>query len=115
MKFLHHKGYVGTIEADLANNMLFGKLAYMRDLVTYEAPTLAELKHEFEQSIELYLQDCAELGKTPDKPFKGTFNVRISEELHREATLLAGNRSLNTFVYEAIQEKVDKERVSLAP
>ncbi|OOH90552.1 pilus assembly protein HicB [Pasteurellaceae bacterium 15-036681] len=113
MTLLNYKGYVGTIEPDLESHTLFGKLAYIRDLVTYEAETLSELQQEFEKSVDLYLQDCAELGKEPNKPFKGVFNVRVGEELHREATLLAGNRSLNTFVYEAIQEKVIRERANL--
>lgn len=113
MKLLNYKGYVGTIEADLENNILFGKLAYIRDLVTYEAESLSELEKEFRQSVDLYLQDCLELGKEPNKPFKGIFNVRIGEELHREATIIAGDRSLNAFVTEAIQEKIFREKPSL--
>ena len=54
-----------------------------------------------------------ELGKEPNKPFKGVFNVRIGEELHREATIIAGDRSLNAFVTEAIQEKIFREKPSL--
>ncbi|MCK3657240.1 pilus assembly protein HicB [Pasteurellaceae bacterium Pebbles2] len=108
MTLLKYKGYVGTIEPDLENNVLFGKLAYIRDLVTYEAQTLPELEQEFQNSVDLYLADCTELGRVPDKPFKGTFNVRISEELHRNAVLVAGDMSLNAFVGEAIQEKVNR-------
>ena len=67
----------------------------------------------FLQSVDLYLQDCLELGKEPNKPFKGVFNVRIGEELHREATIIAGDRSLNAFVTEAIQEKIFREKPSL--
>nr|AAF36801.1 HicB [Haemophilus influenzae] len=113
MKLLNYKGYVGTIEADLENNILFGKLAYIRDLVTYEAESLSELEKEFRQSVDLYIQDCLELAKEPDKPFQGVFNVRIGEELHREATIIAGDRSLNAFVTEAIKEKIFREKPSL--
>ena len=49
---------------------------------------------------------CAELGKKPDQPFKGTFNVRISPELHRKAVLASSDNSLNAFVSDAIQEKL---------
>jgi len=41
----------------------------------------------------------------PDQPFKGTFNVRISPEMHRKAVLASSN-SLNSFVSDAIQEKL---------
>ncbi|CAM3728069.1 type II toxin-antitoxin system HicB family antitoxin [Avibacterium gallinarum] len=112
MTLLKYKGYVGTIEADLENNVLFGKLAYIRDVVTYEAETLPQLEKEFQTSVDLYLQDCQELGRTPDKPFKGVFNVRISEELHRNAVLAAGDLSLNAFVAEAIKEKVERAGIT---
>ncbi|MEE6075849.1 type II toxin-antitoxin system HicB family antitoxin [Avibacterium paragallinarum] len=112
MTLLKYKGYVGTIEADLENNVLFGKLAYIRDVITYEAETLPQLEKEFQTSVDLYLQDCQELGRTPDKPFKGVFNVRISEELHRNAVLAAGDLSLNAFVAEAIKEKVGRAGIT---
>ncbi|MFZ7234022.1 type II toxin-antitoxin system HicB family antitoxin [Avibacterium avium] len=112
MTLLKYKGYVGTIEADLENNVLFGKLAYIRDVVTYEAETLPQLEKEFQTSVDMYLQDCQELGRTPDKPFKGVFNVRISEELHRNAVLAAGDLSLNAFVAEAIKEKVERAGIT---
>lgn len=113
MTLLHYKGYVGTIEADLENQTLFGKLAYIKDIVTYEATTLADLEKEFQTSVDLYLEDCQTLGREPNKPFKGVFNVRIGEELHRQATIIAGERSLNTFVMEAIQEKIGRESAIL--
>ncbi|MDA3977831.1 type II toxin-antitoxin system HicB family antitoxin [Gallibacterium sp. AGMB14963] len=113
MTYLKYKGYVGTIEADLENHVLFGKLAYLRDVVTYEATTLPELEAEFKKSVDLYLQDCKDLGRTADKPFKGVFNVRISEELHRNAVLAAGDLSLNAFVSEAIKEKVERSGIKL--
>ncbi len=108
MTYLEHKGYLGTIEAELEDNTLFGKLAFMRDLVTYEAHDLAGLRREFEASVDAYLESCAELGRSPDTPFKGTFNVRVSPEIHRKAALLAGGRSLNAFVAEAIAEKISR-------
>ncbi|WP_225792274.1 toxin-antitoxin system HicB family antitoxin [Oligella urethralis] len=52
---------------------------------------------------------CGELGKKPDVPFKGTFIVRISPGLHRQATI-ASNFSLNAFVGEAIKAKLEREQ-----
>ena len=106
MSYLKYKGYLGTIEPDLETGELFGKLAFIRDLVTYEAETLKALELAFQESVDGYLESCAELGKQPDQPFKGTFNVRISPELHRKAVLAASGHSLNAFVTDAIQEKL---------
>lgn len=108
MTYLKYKGYLGTIEPDLERDNLFGKLAFIRDLVTYEATTLQELTQEFHASVDAYLESCVELGKKPDQPFKGTFNVRLSPELHRDAVIASGDGSLNAFVSEAIKEKLGK-------
>jgi predicted HicB family RNase H-like nuclease len=107
MTYLKHKGYLGTIEPDLETGLLFGKVAFIRDLVTYEANDLTTLEQEFRVSVDGYLEDCAELGKEPDQPLKGSFNVRIGAELHRAAVIAAGAASLNTFVIEAIKEKLE--------
>ena len=81
---------------------------FIRDLITYQATTLKDLEVEFKQSVDAYLQSCTALGKTPDQLFKGTFNVRISPELHRAAAMAADGGSLNSFVADAIQEKLQR-------
>jgi len=107
MTYLKYKGYLGTIDPDIESGELFGKLAFVRDLVTYEAATLKELQREFHTAVDTYLESCAELGKKPDQPFKGTFNVRISPDLHRAAVIASSeSSSLNAFVGEAISEKL---------
>lgn len=108
MNYLEYKNYLGTIEPDIENGTLFGKLAFIRDLVTYEADTLPALEDEFRVSVDTYLASCEELGRAPDKPFKGVFNVRIGPELHRAATLASRGGSLNAFVSQAIKEKVER-------
>jgi predicted HicB family RNase H-like nuclease len=107
-RYLSYKGYEGTIEPQIEEGTLYGKLAFIRDLVTYEAKTLPALEKEFKRSVDEYLRDCAALKKTPDVPFKGSFNVRIGQELHRQAALALAGKSLNTFVCEAIKEKIER-------
>jgi predicted HicB family RNase H-like nuclease len=63
MSYLKYKGYLGTIEPDLETGELFGKLAFIRDLITYEAETLKALEQAFQESVDGYLESCAELGK----------------------------------------------------
>lgn len=108
MTYLNYKGYLGTIEPDIEEGTLFGKVAFIRDLITYEAENLTQLEQEFKISIDDYLAFCAERGKEPNKPFKGRFNVRISPELHKAAAIAVGNGSLNAFVGEAIKEKLER-------
>ncbi len=62
----------------------------------------------FYASIDDYLELCQEIGKAPDREYRGTFNVRVSPELHREAALAAEamDISLNQFVADALQRYV---------
>ncbi len=106
MTYLRYKNYLGTIEAELETNTLFGKLAFIRDTVTYEGTTLQELELEFKNSVDAYLASCDELGREPQTPCKGSFNIRTGEELHRAAIIAAEGQSLNSFVCEAIREKI---------
>jgi predicted HicB family RNase H-like nuclease len=48
----------------------------------------------------------------PEKPFKGSFNVRIPSYLHQKAALQAmeSKISLNSFVAEAIRSRVAEEK-----
>lgn len=108
MTHFEYQGYLGTIEPEVKSGTLFGKLAYIRDLVTYEATTLTELEKEFHISVDEYLLSCVELNREPNLPCKGVFNVRTSPELHRAAVIASGEQSLNAFVCEAISEKVNR-------
>jgi len=108
MNHMSYKGYLGTVEYSADDHCLYGKLAFIRDLVNYEGETVTELEAAFKASVDSYLAMCTKLGKQPNEPFKGTFNVRTTPELHRKAVLAAGDISLNAFVSQAIAEKVER-------
>ena len=93
-KVLNHKGYTGTIDFSLKDNILFGKIIGIDDLVSYEAENLSQLKKSFKEAVEDYLDNCKEIGKNPDKTFSGTFNVRTSNQLHKKLSFLASSRNM---------------------
>jgi predicted HicB family RNase H-like nuclease len=64
---LDYRGYIGSIEIDLESGLLQGRVLDIRDVVTFQGATVAEAKQEFENSIDDYLDFCAELGQEPDK------------------------------------------------
>ncbi len=108
-KLLKYKEYLGSVDVDLASGVLYGKIQFINDIVTYEAETLPELKTEFEAAVDDYLETCEVIGKEPQRTYSGSFNVRIGEELHREAAFcsLKKDVNLNEFCREAISEKVE--------
>lgn len=106
-EYMEYKGYLGTVEYSADDHCLYGKLEFIAALISYEAESITELEKSFQESVEHYLQMCENEKITPQKPLKGTFNVRISPELHRKAVMAAGSKSLNSFVTEAIKHRLE--------
>ena len=105
---LKHGGYTARIEFSAEDRVFFGKLDDITDLISFEGNTVEELENAFVEAVDDYHALCATTGKQPEKPFKGSFNVRMQPELHRKAALVSRERnmSLNQLVVEAVQRFV---------
>ncbi|WP_349969799.1 type II toxin-antitoxin system HicB family antitoxin [Pseudomonas caspiana] len=103
---LQHRGYYGSIEASPEDNCLFGKLQFIRALVSYEGETVAELSQSFRTAVDDYLDTCSALGQDPELPCKGSFNVRVGHDLHLAASVAATRDkiSLNDLTRKALRE-----------
>lgn len=109
MDILKYKDYEGTAEVDMARRVCRGKILFIDDLVTYEAASPAELQTEFDAAVDDYIDTCTTLGREPQKPLRGQFNVRIPPALHKAAALraLADNVSLNDVAVRALDAFVN--------
>ncbi len=105
---LEYKGYYGSTGVSVEDGVLFGKILFIDDLVTYEGEDVNELKSAFEQEVDDYIEYCEKTGKTPEKAFKGVFNVRITPELHKALSIEAAKRNitLNQLVSTALAHEV---------
>ncbi len=105
---LEHQGFYGTVEYSSEDEVFYGKMIGINDLVTFEGDCVASLKNNFVEAVEDYIVLCQEVGKSPLKSFKGSFNVRLNPELHRKAFISAASShiSLNAFVESAIYDKL---------
>lgn len=110
---LKYKGYYGSIEYSEDDLTFYGKLEFIRALVSYEGESAKVIKTAFEQSVDDYLDMCEHEGITPEKPFKGSFNIRIGEGLHEMASIAAINRniSLNELVKIALSHEIEGNAV----
>ncbi|MDR7372438.1 type II toxin-antitoxin system HicB family antitoxin [Flavobacterium aquidurense] len=111
--YLEYNGYIGTVEFSAEDKIFFGKIHGINDLVTFEGTSVTDLEKSFQDSVLDYLETCKTLNKVPDKVFKGSFNVRVSQELHQKTALLASKRglNLNEVVKEALSYLVNHEEV----
>ena len=108
---LEYKGYLGSLEYSDADDVFYGRLEFIRDLVTYEGTDAKGLKQAFRDAVDDYLALCEEQGRAPDVPLKGSFNVRPGRDLHRRAMVFARRRglNLNAVVSEALRRYLDRE------
>lgn len=106
---MEYKGYHTKIEFDAESMVLRGKIEGINDYVDFEADDISGVEKEFHLAVDDYLEFCKEVGKEPEKEYKGTFNVRISPTLHKKLALCAFKEgcSLNAEVEKAISIFVD--------
>ena len=66
MDYLEYKGYKGSVEYSMEDNCLFGKVQGMsKALILYEGQTLDELRKDFEEGVDSYLEGCKADGIEP--------------------------------------------------
>lgn len=109
MNVLEYKGYHATVEYDVLDRMLYGKIEGINDPVSFESTSAKTIEKEFHKALDEYLEFCEKAGKKPEKEYTGSFNVRIGRNLHKA---LAGQAvkagiSLNAAVIEAVQMYLD--------
>jgi len=103
---MEYKGYLGSVEFSEEDALFYGKVLGIRALISYEGSNAQELVADFHSAVDDYLELCAHQGKEPERAYKGSFNVRISPELHKQAVVaaMAHNMTLNSFVESSIAQ-----------
>ena len=101
---LEYKGYRASIEYDSEDKIFIGEVFGISDSLNFHGKSVEELEMMFAQCIENYFDYCKQIGKSPEKEFRGTFNVRIPPELHRRAALAAAEQkiTLNQYIIRAL-------------
>ena len=110
-KTLSYKDYTGSIEVSLEDNCLHGKILFIEDLITYEGSTVEELSCSFREAVDDYIVYCEETGKPANKPYSGTFNIRVGQDIHRRAAQEAFEReiSLNDYITQCIKKNLEQD------
>jgi predicted HicB family RNase H-like nuclease len=108
---MEYKGYIGKVELDDEAGILHGEVLNVRDVITFEGTCVEEIHKGFRDSVDDYLDFCAQRGESPEKPFSGKFVVRLPIELHRKAYVQAKleDKSLNGWVTDVLQSVLHVE------
>lgn len=107
---MQYKDYTAAVELDNEAGVFHGEVLHLWDVVTFEGTSVDELRQAFQDSVDDYLDFCAERGEEPEKPFSGRFLIRIPAELHKSITTAARRKgvSLNAWVHEALTKAVEE-------
>ena len=75
---MEYKGYIGKVEIDEEAGILYGEVINVRDVITFEGESVDEIQKAFRESVDDYLDFCAQRGESPEKPFSRSQNEPIS-------------------------------------
>lgn len=105
---MEYKGYIGEVNFDSEAHIFHGEIINTRDVITFQGKTVDELEIAFQESIDDYIGWCLEEGVSPEKPYSGKFNLRLSPELHKEVAITAKKMkiSINKFVEKAVVDEL---------
>lgn len=110
MNTMNYKGYSARIEYDDDDGIFFGRIAGIRDGVGFHADTVKELRAAFREAVDDYIEVCAKIGKSPEKPYSGQLMMRIDPAVHAsvaKAAELAGS-SVNKWAEARLREAAEE-------
>jgi predicted HicB family RNase H-like nuclease len=105
---LHRKDFIGSVHFSAEDECFFGRIEGIEDLVTFEGRDVGELKRAFREAVEDYIGLCRSAGKPFHKSYRGSFNVRMTADLHKKAARKSAmlGISLNQLVQRAVEKEV---------
>jgi predicted HicB family RNase H-like nuclease len=82
-----------------------GHVLNVRDVIAFDGRTVDELEQAFHAVVDEYIEDYRRIGKQPERPFSGRFNVRMTPEQHSRLARVAASqgKSLNAWVVEQLE------------
>ena len=106
MNNMTYNGYHARIEYDAEDEVFFGTIAGISDVIGFHGDSVTELKAAFREAVDDYLETCRKIGKEPQRPYSGKMMFRVAPEVHRRAALAAelSGKSLNQWAEEALEE-----------
>ena len=103
---IQYKGYIGSVEFSEEDSIFYGEVMGIRSLISYEGESARELLEDFHGAVDDYLESCKAEGKEPEVAFKGSFNIRLSPELHKRIYIYAAahQMSMNRYIEEILEK-----------
>ena len=97
---MSYKGYTAAIEYVPEDNLFWGEVAGISDCIIFSGSNVDELKKQFQESIDFYLESCAETGDEPQRPTSDSVALHFMPNVGRAARAAAARagQSLNQWI-----------------
>ena len=102
---MKYKGYWAEVRYSDEDECFCGKIEGLKNsLIFFEGKTVEELKKDFKDAIDFYLDNCKACNEIPEKQCKGSLNVRLGVELHNKAKMKSIEKkiSINELIKDAV-------------
>lgn len=108
---LHYRDFIGSVNFASEDEVFYGKVLGIDDLITFEGESVKDLKQAFQYMIDEHVKDCEKENKPIKKSYSGNFNVRLTPGMHRKLAEKAYGRglTLNQLVKNAIKKELELE------
>ena len=102
---MNYKGYQASVTFDESVGAFHGRVDNVRDVINFQGSSVVELTASFHETVDDYLEFCASRGESPDKPFSGRLNLRVSPDIHHaiSSAASAAGQSVNQFASEILK------------
>ncbi len=104
---MKYKGYWAEIRYSDEDECFWGKVEGLKNTsITFEGNTVKNLKKDFKDAIDFYLENCKKCNEIPEVQCKGSLNVRLGIELHMRAKMksIEEHISINELIKNAVSE-----------
>lgn len=103
-----YKGYAARIDYSEEDGAFVGRVAGIRDIVTFHGVSVDEIRAAFREAVDFYLSTCAKRGEAPQRPFSGKLMLRVPPDIHARAAMRAeaAGKSLNAWAAETLAKAV---------
>lgn len=61
---VEHRGYIGHFTFDEKNNIFYGRVANIHNVITFQGKSIKKAKQAFRDAINEHLEWCKKHGKT---------------------------------------------------
>jgi predicted HicB family RNase H-like nuclease len=108
MKPMTYKGYSARIEYSDEDECFVGRIAGIRDIISFHGESVDEIRQAFKEAIDFYLETCETRGETPNKPYSGKLMLRLSPEIHAAVATAAevNGKSINQWATETLSKAI---------